>query len=123
LNIPHWYYKRWRKTVVQVDNLASSDAVVPFKIHGDCRKIHPGHPSELDPFEGNLMCSIFEMREQVLPFNMHTLRKEAARLLQVFDNKTKAKISSVNHIIKNWPLSLCFYACHAVGSHGKWLIS
>jgi hypothetical protein len=99
LNIPHWYYKMWRKTVVKVDKLASSDAVVPFKIHGDCRKIHPFHPSELDPFLGNLTCSIFEMREQGLP---HTLRKEAARLSQVFKNKsTKAKISSVNCFVKN----------------------
>jgi hypothetical protein len=32
LNIPHWYYKRWRKTVAKVDKLASFDAVVPFKM-------------------------------------------------------------------------------------------
>jgi hypothetical protein len=65
LNIPHWYYKRWRTTFVQVNKLASSDAVVPFKIHGGSRKIHPGCPSKLDPFEGELMHSIFEMRETV----------------------------------------------------------
>ena len=101
---------------MQVDKLASSDAVVPFKIHGDCRKIHPFHPSELDPFLGNLTCSIFEMREQGLP---HTLRKEAARLSQVFKNKsTKAKISSVNCFVKNWPLSPCFDTCRTKGSQG-----
>ena len=48
LNIPHWYYKRWRKIVVQFDKLASSDAVVPFKIHSDSCKIHPSYPGELD---------------------------------------------------------------------------
>jgi hypothetical protein len=103
LNIPHWYNKRWRKTVVQVDKLTSSDAVVPFKIHGNSRKIHPGRPSKIDPFEGKLTRSIFEMREQGLPVNTSTLRKEAARLLQVFKNKsTKAKISSVYHFVKKW---------------------
>ncbi len=51
LNIPHWYSKWWRKTVVQVDKLVSSDAVVPFKIHGDSHKIHPSCPRELDLFD------------------------------------------------------------------------
>jgi hypothetical protein len=111
-NIPHWYYKRWRETVVQVDKLSSSDAVVPFKIHGDSRKIHPGRPSELDSFQGDLTRSIFEMREQGLPVNTRTLRKEAARLSNVFKNKsTKAKISSMNRFVKRAGLS------HRVSTH------
>jgi hypothetical protein len=112
LHIPHWYYKRWRKTVVQVDKLTSSDAVVPFKIHGNSCKIPPSRPSELDPFEGDLTRSIFEMRDQGLPVNTRTLRKEAARLSQVFKNKsTKAKISSVNCFVKKTGLS------HHVSTH------
>ena len=112
LNLPHFYYKRWRKTIVKVDKLASSDAVVPFKINGDSHKIHPGCPSALDPFQGNLMHSIFEMREQGLPVNTRTLRKEAARLSQVFKDKSiKAKISSVNHFVKKTGLS------HRVSTH------
>ncbi len=112
LNIPHLYYKRWRKTIVKVDKLASSDAVVPFKINGESRKIHPGRPSALDPFEGDLMRSIFEMREQGLPVNTRTLRKEAARLSQVFKDKSiKAKISSVNRFVKKTGLS------HRVSTH------
>ena len=108
LNIPHLYYKRWRKTIVKVDKLASSDAVVPFKINGESRKIHPGRPSALDPFEGDLMHSIFEMREQGLPVNTRTLRKEAARLSQVFrDNSIKAKISSLNRFVKKTGISHC----------------
>ena len=100
------------KTVVKVDKLASSDAVVPFKINGECRKIYPGRPSALDPFEGDLMRSIFEMREQGLPVNTRTLRKEAARLSQVFkDNSIKAKISSVTRFVKKTGLS------HRVSTH------
>ena len=29
LNLPHWYYRRWRKSVSKVDRQASVDAVVP----------------------------------------------------------------------------------------------
>ena len=40
VGIPHWYYKCWRMTVFQVDQLLSTKAWVPFNIKGDSCKIH-----------------------------------------------------------------------------------
>ena len=56
VNIPHFYYQNWRRTVAKVDQLASKQTVVPFKINGESCKIHPGCPSELVPIEGDLKC-------------------------------------------------------------------
>ena len=75
LNIPHWYYRRWRKMVMKVDQLASADAIVPSKITGESCKVHPGRCSKLGPFQGKLLNSVFEMRQQGLLGNTGTLRK------------------------------------------------
>ena len=29
LSLPHWYYRRWRKSIAKIDQIASTDAVVP----------------------------------------------------------------------------------------------
>jgi hypothetical protein len=50
LNPPHWYYRRWRKSVAKIDQIASTDAVVPSGITGDTRKVHPGRLSQLALF-------------------------------------------------------------------------
>jgi hypothetical protein len=106
LNLPHWYYMRWRKLVAKIDQIASTDAVVPSGITGDTQKVHPGHLSQLAPFQGELLTSVFEMRQQGLPINMRTLRKEAARVSDKFKGKsTQAKISNVYHFIKKVGLS------------------
>ena len=52
LNLPHWYYRRWRKSVAKIDQIASTDAVVPSGIAGDTRKVHPGRLSQLAQFQG-----------------------------------------------------------------------
>lgn len=112
VGIPHWYYKRWRKTVFQVDQLLSTKAWVPFNIKGDSRKIHPGPKSQLNAIENNLTRSLFELREQGLQVNTRTLRKEAARLSTEFRGKTRtAKISCVNRYILRAGLS------HRVSTH------
>ncbi len=106
LNLPHWYYRRWRKSVSKADRLASVDAVVPSGITGDTRKVHPGRLGQLAPFQDELLASVFEMRQQGLPVNTRTLRKEAARVSDEFKTKsTQAKISSVYRFIKKVGLS------------------
>lgn len=61
---------------------------------------------------GSLTCSVFRLREQGLQVNMHTLRKEAARLSQNFkDKSTKVKISSMHWSVKKVGLS------HSVSMH------
>ncbi len=112
VGIPHWYYKRWRKTVFQVDQLLHTKAWVPFNIKGDSRKIHPGPKSQLNVIENDLTRSLFELREQGLQVNTRTLRKEAARLSTEFRGKTRtAKISCVNRYILRAGLS------HRVSTH------
>ena len=111
-NIPHYYYKAWRKTVAKVDQMASKQAVVPFRFNGESRKIHPGRPSGLATIEHNLTRSIFELREQGLQVNTRTLRNEAARLSHNFKAKTiKAKVSSIKRFVKRVGLS------HRVSTH------
>jgi hypothetical protein len=52
------------------------------------------------------LTSVFEKRQQGLPVNRHTLRKEAARVSDEFKGKsTQAKISSVYRFIKKVGLS------------------
>ena len=49
------------------------------------------------------------MRQQGLPVNMHTLRKEATRVSDKFKNmSTQAKISSVYCFIKKWASQTMF---------------
>ena len=106
LNLPHFYYKKWRKTVSHADRLISANAAVPSGITGDTRKVHPGRLSQLAPFQSELLTSVFEMRQQGLPVNTRTLRKEAARVSGEFKLKsTKAKIASVYRFIKKAGLS------------------
>jgi hypothetical protein len=107
-NLPHWYYRRWRKAVMKVDQLASADTVVPSGITGDTRKVHPSRQSQLAPFKGKLFTSVFEMRRQGLLVNTCTLRKEAARVSDEFKIlSTQAKISNVYHFFKILGLSNC----------------
>jgi len=62
LNVHHSYLLRYMKTVAKVDKLTANQTVIPFKIHGESCKIHPGHLGELVPIEGNLRHLIFELR-------------------------------------------------------------
>ena len=88
LNLPHFYYKRWRKLVSSADRHISANAIVPSGITGETRKVHPGRLSQLAPFQGELLTSVFEMRQQGLPVNTRTLRKEAARVSDEFKLKS-----------------------------------
>ena len=47
VNIPHGYYRTWRRTVAKADSLKTNEIVPPFAIHGEIRKLHPGRPSGL----------------------------------------------------------------------------
>ncbi len=58
LNLPHWYYRRWRKSVSKADQQASIDAVVPSGITGDTRKVHPSRLGQLAPFQDELLASM-----------------------------------------------------------------
>jgi hypothetical protein len=118
--IPHWYYKHWRKTVTNVNKILSSKTVVPFTILGDGHRIHFGHPSEPVPIECDLMHSVFQLMEQGLQVNTHTLRNEAARLPQNFkDKSTKAKISTMHCFIQEVGLShRVSSSCCKEGPHG-----
>jgi hypothetical protein len=109
LNLPRWYYRRWRKLVSKVDQLAFADAAVPSGIIGDTRKVHPGRLSQLAPFQGELLTSVFEMRQQGLPVNTRTLRKEAARVSDEFKTKsTQAKISRCTNSSRKWACRTVF---------------
>jgi hypothetical protein len=101
LNIPHSYHRRWGRTVSKVDTPAAHQPIVPFKIHGESHKIHRGHPSGIIFIEGNLKCLIFELWEQGLQVNSHTLTSEATRLSYNFKAKsTKEKVSSMRCFVK-----------------------
>ena len=69
LNLPNWYYRRWRKSVSKADWQASVDAVVPSGITGDTCMVHPGRLGQLAPFQDELLASVFEMRQHGLPVN------------------------------------------------------
>ena len=93
---------------MKVDQLASADAIVPSNITGKSHKVHPGRCSQLGMFQGELLNSVFETRQQGLLVNTCTLRKEAARVSDDFKNQsTQAKISSVYRFIKKVGLSNC----------------
>jgi hypothetical protein len=101
LKIPHGYYKTWRRTVAKADSLRKDEAVHPFTINGEVRKLHPGRPTGLGDFQNSLTRSVFELREQGLQVNTRTVRKEASRLSEIFKDKTKiAKVSCIRRFVK-----------------------
>jgi hypothetical protein len=51
VNIPHGYYRNWRRTLAKVDRLKTKETVVPFTITGESRKVHPGRPVEYLPLK------------------------------------------------------------------------
>ena len=75
VNIPHGYYKTWRRTVAKVDCLRKNEIVRPFAIHGEVCKLHPGCPTGLGDIQNSLTRTLFELREQGLQVNTHTVRK------------------------------------------------
>jgi hypothetical protein len=101
VNIPHGYYRTWRRTVAKADGLKTNKIVPPFAIHGEIRKLPPGRPSGLGDIENDLTRSVFELREQGLQVNTRTLRKEASQLSNNFKDKTtKAKITCIQRFVK-----------------------
>ena len=99
-------------SVKTVDDLLQKDDLLPFNIGGDIKKLHPGRKSSLTTIKSELSCSIFELHEQGLHVNTHTVQKEASRLSSNFKNKTStAKIRSVQRFIKSIGL------CHRVSTH------
>ena len=106
LSIPHGYYKAWRKTVAKADSLRKDEAVPPFNINGEVRKLHPGRPNGLGYLQDSLSRSVFELREQGLQVNTRTMRKAASRLSEDFKEKTKlAKVACIRRFVKRVGLS------------------
>ena len=56
VNIPHGYYKTWRRTVAKADCLRKNEIICPFAIHGEVRKLHPGCPIGLGDIQNSLTC-------------------------------------------------------------------
>ena len=87
--------------VAKADSLRKDEAVHPFTINGEVCKLHPGRPTGLGDFQNSLTRSVFELREQGLQVNTHSMRKEASRLSEIFKDKTKiAKISCIRRFVK-----------------------
>jgi hypothetical protein len=106
LQIHHWYYARWKKTMQTVENLIKKDEVLPFSIGEHISKLHPGRQSSLTAIKNALSHSIFELHEQGLQVNTPTVWKEASRLSSNFKNKTcKGKIRSVQNFIQSIGMS------------------
>ena len=47
LGIPPLYYRRWKRLVLKVHDVNSTDDFVSYNTKGTARKIHPGRPSAL----------------------------------------------------------------------------
>ena len=106
VNIPHGYYKTWRRTVAKADCLRKNDIVRPFTIHGEVCKLHPRRPTGLGDIQNLLTCTVFELRELGLQVNTCTMRKEASRLSEIFKDKTTTvKISCIQCFVKQVGLS------------------
>ena len=69
LQIHHWHFAMWEKTMQIVDNLIEKDEVLTFSISGDIKKLNLGCPSSLTAIKSDLSCSIFELCEQGLQIN------------------------------------------------------
>jgi hypothetical protein len=103
VNIPHGYYKTWRRTVAKTDCLRKNEIVRPFAIHGEVRKLHPGCPTGLGDIQNSLTRTVFEQGLQV---NTRIVRKEALHLSEIFKDKTTtAKISCIRRFVKQVGLS------------------
>ena len=90
LNLPHYYYGRWKKLLKNIDELDASNkaASKPAVIAGVSQQFHHGRPGILQAVENDLTHALFELREQGLQVNTQTVRKEASHLNENFWNKT-----------------------------------
>jgi hypothetical protein len=114
LNLPHYYYGRWKKLLKSIDELDASNkaASKPAVIVGESRQFHHGRPGILQAVENDLTHALFELREQGLQVNTRTVRKEASRLSESFRNKTLlAKKAIVFRFLKRVGLT------HRVSTH------
>jgi hypothetical protein len=112
LCIPHFYYTRWKKMLEKVDDMKKTYDFIAFKIYSGSHKIHPGRSSALKELRDSLLHSIFELREQGIQVNTCTVRNQASRMSQSFNDKNmKAKKASVARFVKKMGYT------HRIGTH------
>ena len=61
VNIPHGYYRTWRRPVVKADGQKTNKIVPPFAIHGEICKLHPRRPSGLGDIENDFILNLFNL--------------------------------------------------------------
>jgi hypothetical protein len=112
LCVPHFYYARWKRMLEKVDDMKKTSEFIAFKTNAGSRKIHPGRPSGLEDIRDGLSRSIFELREQGIQVNTRTVRNEASRMSETFNQKSmKAKKASVARFVKKMGYT------HRIGTH------
>ncbi len=102
LNIPHFYYARWKEHIKKFDALETSI----INVGGDLRKLHMGRPSFLETIREDLSRSIFEWRERGLQVTPRLVLGQASVLSSDFkDKSTSSKKSMVYRFVKKLGLT------------------
>jgi hypothetical protein len=71
LNLPHFYYRRWKKFLEQFDEVDASNkaASQPTIISEESRQLHQGLAGILQAVENDLTHALFELHAQGLQVN------------------------------------------------------
>ena len=71
LNLPHFYYRRWKKFLENINELDASNKAASTRavISGVSRQLHHGHPGTLYAVDNDLTNALFELCKQGIQAN------------------------------------------------------